>query len=497
MKLHDFLAHHGISTNPFAEEDAQTDQVFKAHCIHDTHHASWDKIYGDPSEPATAIVFGEKGAGKTALRLQITGQLEEHNRAHPSERVFVVEYDDFNPFLDRFRTRLGRRGQSVERALSHWKLWDHMDAILSLAVTDLVDRALLPRTSERHLDLKPLDRHQSRDVLLLAAAYDQSLSAPLLERWKRLRWQTKYRPWRAQKPLAVGVLVTIAAIALAVWQRGVFWPIERWPYIGLGVALLAGWTPWILHALRRLKIARRMMRQLRVLNHRTSTIWRALSRIGGADLDGQPVPTSQRTDDRYELLAKLQGVLRTLGYSGMVVLVDRVDEPHLINGSAEHMRALIWPLLDNKFLKHPGLGLKLLLPIELAYYLDREDRDFYQRARLDKQNMVPSLVWSGEALFDVANTRIRACAEASGSGAVPALRDLIDRSVTDQRLIEALRSLRVPRHLFKFLYRLLVAHCDAHIDEAPAWKISSPMFESTLAVFQKDLDAFDRGIGPG
>ena len=64
-------------------------------------------------------------------------------------------------------------------------------------------------------------------------------------------------------------------------------------------------------------------------------------------------------------LAKLQNVLRTLGFSGIVVLVDRVDEPYLINGSAELMRALVWPLLDNKLLKHPGIGFKLLLPSEL------------------------------------------------------------------------------------------------------------------------------------
>jgi hypothetical protein len=42
--------------------------------------------------------------------------------------------------------------------------------------------------------------------------------------------------------------------------------------------------------------------------------------------------------------------------------VDRVDEPHLITGSAERMRALVWSMLDNKFLKQPGLGLKLCCP---------------------------------------------------------------------------------------------------------------------------------------
>src|SRR4029079_16345405 len=113
---------------------------------------------------------------------------------------------------------------------------------------------------------------------------------------------------------------------------------------------------------------------------------------------------------------------------GIVVLVDRVDEPHLMNGSLENMRGLVWSMLDNKFLKQPGLGLKLLLPIELATYVEKEDRDFYQRARLAQQNMVPSLEWTGQSLYDLANARVAAFAAA---GASPKLRDLFENDVTD------------------------------------------------------------------
>ena len=58
----------------------------------------------------------------------------------------------------------------------------------------------------------------------------------------------------------------------------------------------------------------------------------------------QPLPNKERTDDRYELLIKLQGILRTLGYAGVIVLIDRVDEPHVINGSAERSSRvyLLW-----------------------------------------------------------------------------------------------------------------------------------------------------------
>ena len=67
------------------------------------------------------------------MRLQLARHLEHYNQRHPGKRLFVIQYDDFNPFLDRFRDRLGSRNRKADRVLAQWKLWDHMDAILSLA----------------------------------------------------------------------------------------------------------------------------------------------------------------------------------------------------------------------------------------------------------------------------------------------------------------------------------------------------------------------------
>jgi hypothetical protein len=83
MKIHQFLEKYGIRSNPFAVEDAQTDSVFKTGCIDTTYHPVWQKVYGDPAEPSTSIVFGEKGAGKTAMRLQIVEHLARHNQDPP------------------------------------------------------------------------------------------------------------------------------------------------------------------------------------------------------------------------------------------------------------------------------------------------------------------------------------------------------------------------------------------------------------------------------
>jgi hypothetical protein len=498
MRVQQLLEHHGIAVNPFAEEDAQSDPVFKERCRDATYHPAWDKVYGDPSDPATSIVFGEKGAGKTAMRMQMAGRIALFN-AHPgNSRLFVIEYDDFNPFLDHFADRLSARKQrDPARVLAEFKLWDHMDAILSLGVTSLVDRLLGvphptgPSANQLNADrVRTLDRHQKRDLLLLVTCYDNSTRENVASRWSRLRRKMGYYTWQSWWDKLLGIAVTIAVAAVIIYLQRWEWLSSPWPY----VIVAAGWLPALVRMAKWYFVAHRIGRNVRVLKPHVGSVRRLLMRFPKRDIEGQPLPETQRTDDRYELFAKFQGVLKSLGCEGVVVLVDRVDEPHLITGSVERMRALIWSMLDNKFLKQPGVGLKLLLPRELADYMQREDRDFYQRARLDKQNMIPSLEWSGEALYDLANARIRSCGV---NGQQPTLRSLLDDSITDQRLIDAFRALRVPRHLFKFLYRLLVAHCNAHTDERPVWRVPKETFEATLAVYSRDQDAVDRGLQAG
>jgi hypothetical protein len=394
-------------------------------------------------------------------------------------------YDDFNPFLDRFVARVAH-GRSVEKTLAQWKLWDHMDAILSLAVTQLVSGLIEGERPPR------LTRPQARDLALLAACYDQSTAESFPLRWRRLRRRTGYHGRFGGWPRLLAFAATAVfalALALSAATGRLGWAGAWWPWAALGAA-------WIPAGLRRLKSAWRAWRivhGMRSGNRTVGQLGRALAALPEVDLAGQPLPAHARSDDRYELLAKLQGVLAALGWSGMVVIVDRLDEPHLINGSAERMRQVIWPLLDNKFLKMPGLGLKLLLPEELYRFIEREDEQFNQRARLDKQNLVPALAWSGETLYDIASRRV----QAASVGNPPAtLAQLFDDSVDQRRLIDGLRSLRVPRQLFKFLYRLLVAHCHAHTAEQPVYRIPLERFETTLAVFRRDQDAFDRGLAP-
>ncbi len=497
MNIQKFLAHHGLIANPFVEEDAQTDQVFKEHCLRETFHPAWEKIYGNPADPSTSIVFGEKGSGKTAIRLQMYEHLMLQNQERPDQRVFVIEYVDFNPFLDHFWETLPTRRRKPDRLLGEWKLWDHADAILSLGVTQLVDQILAQNgdTSEKRfpLDLKSLDHHQARDLLLLAACYDRSTADTYQGRWHRLRRKLRFRTWKRRWDAALCLLVPLVVLIIIFsqgWDAGLQALNTPWPYLAAAGACL----PRTFRMAKSYLKARGIARHLRTIPTQRRALGQLLLHFSASEFEGQPLPNKDRTDDRFELLRKLQGVLQSLQVPGIVILVDRIDEPHLINGRADLMKAFLWPLLDNKLLKHPGIGFKLLLPIELEDFLDREERDFFQRARLDKQNMIPSLEWTGEALYDVASARVRACAREDSQ---PMLRDWFEEGMSEARLVKAFRDLRVPRHLFKFMYRLLIEHGNAYTDESPAWKIRSEMFDSVLAVYLRDQEQVDRGLRAG
>jgi len=509
MKIQQFLEHYGVHLNPFSQEDAQSDHIFRQHCAETIYHPAWDKVLGDSRNPSTSIVFGEKGSGKTAIRLQLIKALQDHNREFPKERAFVISYDDLNPFLDAFRDRLRGRRRTPDHALKEWRLWDHMDALLTLST-----RRLCNVIADRHAvdpdftlaQIRELPRQRKRDLLMLAAFYDQSSDQSHWRRWKEIRWKIGYMTPTVYWRIALGLSVTI--LVMAFMLRGVtsatMESLERlkspWGYL----LIAAGWIPYLRRQLSLWWRARQIARQVRILEHGTASLSRILSRFPAGEIDDQPMPSRDRSDDRYELLSKLQRILTPLGFTSIIVLVDRVDEPHLINGSAERMRDFLWSMFDNKFLKHPGIGFKMLLPRDVVYFLNREEKEFYERSRLDKQNLINSLEWTGESLFDMATNRIRAClsegtpgSAVSGSDSQITIGDFFAEEISRDDLIQKFARLRVPRHLFRFLYRLLTEHCNRTTEDQPSFKISRVTLDTVSDAYGRELEAFDRGLGTG
>jgi hypothetical protein len=501
MKIQQLLEHYGVHMNPFSQEDAQADHIFQQHCAETLYHPAWDKVLGDPGNPGTSIVFGEKGSGKTAIRLQLVNRLRDYNRTHPEERAFIISYDDLNPFLDTFRDRLRGRKRHPDQALQQWRLWDHMDALLTLSTRRLCNVIADPNATDPDFSLsqiRELPRLRKRDLLMLAAFYDQSSDQSHWRRWAKIKQRIGFVNFTVHWRFVLGILVTLITLLIAfrnVRTEGFSsLNVLKSPWLYLIPA--AGWFLWTKRFVTLWWRARQVATQVRILEHGTAALRKILSRFPAPELDGQPMPSRDRSDDRYELLAKLQRILKPLGFTSMVIVVDRVDEPHLINGSAQRMRDFLWSMFDNKFLKHPGIGFKMLLPKDVVYFLNREEKEFYERSRLDKQNLIKSLEWTGESLFDMATNRIRACL-AEGADRNITIGSFFADDVTTEDLVSRFARLRVPRHLFRFLYRLLTEHCNRSTEDNPSWKISRSVLDTAMESYTRELEAMDRGLGTG
>jgi hypothetical protein len=514
MNISSFLNHWSIRENPFRAEEARHDPVFQRLGVGPTTHPDFEKIVGDLAQPSTSIVFGEKGSGKTAIRLQLAQRVAEHNLGNPDRRVMLVPYDDLNPIIDQFCLRQGVDENSDDKkimgALQHMRLIDHMDGVLHVAVTRYVDRLLgegepddlneLGDNAVRSLRKAP--DSVKRDLLLLQAAYDRDADAP--ERTRRLRRLIRARGNRAGflwKSLAcLGWLLPAGILALWIFKADENANDDLWLLaVAIGgaiwlILLLIAFVvePWLVR-----RTAKRFVRQLHSLRRTSRSLGASLAQLPSRDRAASVLWNEDIEEQRYAMFGRLRRVLQATGCRGMIVILDRMDEPTLVNGDPNRMRAVVWPLLNNKFLQQSGIGFKLLLPIELRYELFRESTAFFQEARLDKQNLIERLQWTGSMLYDLCTARLNACRENVGAGAdVITLTDLFESDVTRQDIVDALDQMHQPRDAFKLLYQAMQEHCSGVTEEQAHWRIPRLILETVRKQQSDRVQAFYRGVRP-
>lgn len=540
MTLNELLARFGLAENPFRGEEARNDAVFAKMTsppsapplastgntpppgtvslpggngqstvslmlptVTGTFHSDFEKILGDLGRPATAIVFGEKGSGKTAIRLQITKAIDLYNNGQGADkRVLLLAYDDLNGVLDRFHARMN--GKTPLESFQKLRLVDHLDALLASFVPRLVDAILGKGDSEFLLRedikkvLRKLDDAQRRDLLLLQAIYDRPEQADLrttqlrkkLGIWKPLG----RRLWRLAAWLG-----WLPAAGVAYWYNMIPGEIGPGPalysflaLIGLWLMLIGKVTLWDRIASNLL--GKRVRKQVRVLSRSDRSFARSLMQLDPVLRDEDNIPIVDSDEVRYRLFDRLRNVLKALGFAGVVIIIDRVDEPTLISGDYDRMRAVVWPMLNNKFLQQDGVGVKMLLPVELRYALYKESAAFFQEARLDKQNMVDRLSWTGAMLYDLCTSRLHACLQ---PGATPiSLLDLFSEEVTRSDLVDALDQMHQPRDAFKFLYRCMAEHCSNVTKEDKNVRIPKAVLDMVRKQEAERVQQLYRGIRP-
>ena len=225
MNIIQFFEHWSITENPFRGEEARHDEVLaRLNGLGDkppagvsvgpaapaggSMHSDFEKILGELTRPSTSIVFGEKGSGKTAIRLQITQRVADFNRKNPDAKIFVVSYDDLNQPVAELDARFGGSKKELA-AFKAFRLVDHMDAILAIAV-DRITAALLEEGEDRPAaDLGEEPRKVARrwavplrhDLLVLQSVYDPAdtdgARSARLRRILRLVPERREVLWRA------------------------------------------------------------------------------------------------------------------------------------------------------------------------------------------------------------------------------------------------------------------------------------------------------------
>lgn len=526
MNLAQFFEHWAIVENPFRGEEARTDAIFARIGIAGgsadsenagpgrvrlvrpnmpATHAEFDKIVGEFDHPSTSIVFGEKGSGKTAIRLQIADHIARYNGDNPGRRVLLIPYDDLNSSLDGYVRAAGTAKK--DDPFAGVRLVDHIDAIVSIGVGRIVNALLVGSESPPPAQIEDASKRARkmpisirRDLLLLQAVYDTSDSTGA--RTVALKRLLRLGGSGPRALIATGVWIGwIPAAALFVWGQffGGFGDSVRTALLIGSVALLACWLFLLLkltlidRVLDR-HIAQRVGKQLRLVPRSPAGLVASLGKLERSIASPETLPVSGSEETRYALLARLQRVSNELGFRTILVLMDRVDEPTLIRGDPERMRSLVWPMLSHKFLQHDGMAIKMLLPIELRHALFKESSSFFQEARLDKQNLVERLSWTGAMLYDLCNTRLATCRPVSAESI--SLVDLFAEEVTRQDLVEALDHMQQPRDAFKFVYRCLTEHCASVTDEEGAWRIPKHTLDTVRKAEAERVMGLQRGIRP-
>lgn len=457
--------HWGLASDPFACEDADKDIILSEIDL-GAVHSGFDRIFGDPRAPSPGIVFGEKGSGKSGLRRMMQRRLATHNEASPADRVFDIEYIDFNAYIDEVGKSIASKGGEAPTAagvIGQWEIADHLDGILSIGVTKLVDETLDGANVQA---ASQLSRKQALDMQILAALYYRSKKRTVGEAVHDLRSRLRNAPntfmATFKKVLITLVGVGIASLPFVAPQVEsltdfTFLTEERDTVIGfgLGIALLPWVLSWVTGIFAKSR-ARKAARSIRVLPDDWAPLAALLSTMSNKQRAEHVIPADTSETGRYELLQRFLGLLDGLGYNGLYVLMDRVDEPTLLSDNDQWMREFVARILDIKLLQHPNLALKMFLPIEMEPLWRNASPEQLKRMRLDKSNLIAELKWTGRELYEIANQRFAACLD-DGARAKN-LDDLFAADLDTDYVLDTLNALGTPRYAFGFLSEVFLQY---------------------------------------
>jgi len=462
----------GLKQAPFAHEDADRDPLLDRIDSWAVHR-SYERLVGSDGEPSSAVIFGERGSGKSALRRSVVRGL------NASGKSLTVEITDVDPWLEIFQSRRGNN-KSGPRNFDDLNRVDLIDLMLSASLMRLGE--VLGEDPQR---LNKLGSAERAELILMVAAYHADLEG---DREERVHSLIAARCGRLWSLVRVGLGLVGATMCLApLLQLQGWWPLKSSLAFSLAIAGVILLGSLGMHAVWRSVLARHVARHIT----RSMSITRpdrALLRRALVALPRSSAPQFLRgaesaEETRYRLLRRVIQLVRRMEWSGLVLLVDRIDESTILEARADSMGSFIDPVLEHKLLQLDGFGLKLFLPVELTPMVRGAGPDRLMRMRLDKATLVDEMRWSGQELLELADRRLAAASNGPSASVADLLCDDLD--LIEMR--DALHGLGTPRMAFAFLRDLFEDHARELPDnlprDSPRWCVSRASFERQRAAW--------------
>ncbi|MDY4376918.1 hypothetical protein SOV92_03495 [Pectobacterium brasiliense] len=270
-----------LKSNPFEHYTAENEPDISLYTVRQPYLSS---IIDRVRKLNSFILFGQRGAGKSATRLTVFKEYYSEDEKKP----FIVNFTDFTELLDKHKKR-----KLTERDIIYLVAFNIIEQMLGwISLLDEVKRKKI---------ISQLDKKQRELVFALLKGFYLSKS----EGERELTTQS-----------------TLKLLDSAWFQKSQVWTSQRWENI-------------------------------------SKIISSAINALSKKTLDDESIDISKPAEELLKsltgespsaprvLVSRLVDFSQAFGFSGVCVLIDKLDETTVTTNSSESTAELIFPLLSN------------------------------------------------------------------------------------------------------------------------------------------------------
>ncbi|HOU55135.1 MAG TPA: hypothetical protein PLQ97_14495 [Myxococcota bacterium] len=412
-----FLDHRGFRENPFANYVAENEPNIDEYFVRPPYYTT---VRERGFSSKSFILFGARGAGKSATRLALFKQVWNAVERHESAPL-TITLDDFSRILVR-----GLRGVSTREFLFDLG-YLVVEAVL-VWLSGLNDE-------ERHVCVRALNKDQEKLAVTLVDKFylsrpqvTRDISATQALKLLNQAWTGRSSLWIQKRWTSIVEVIGQIAKALARTEADVDVPVDE----SLKAMLAAPQETW-----NEAHFARALLQ-------------------------------------RYVEFAQ------AFGFSGVTVLVDKVDETPLTSNSATSTAQVLFPILANtQLLEVDGFG--------WSFFLWDRVREQYSNdqfpVRLDKIANA-EISWTTIYLQNLVNERLRYFSDKKVVSFAQLCDPTVDSNTALREIVEI--SMQSPRELIRILDTVVREHDELTTDIEPPPLLSPASIEAALDQYAID-----------